>query len=184
MELNEQIGKNLKKLRAERNLTAAQLAELSGISAVMLSQIEKGSANPTINTLWKIANGLKLPYTMLLEEPAEETIIVVPDEEKMQYSSDGKCKIFCHYPISAQRKYEIFTMDMAEGGESASPGHSQYSREYLLVSQGALEMDINGTLYQLKEGESMTFAAGVPHLYKNSFAGKTKVMILNDYTES
>lgn len=183
MELNIQIGKNVKKLRTERKMTAAQLAESSGISAVMLSQIEKGTANPTINTIWKIANGLKVPYTMLLEAPMEETVIVIPQEEQMQYSPDGKCKIFCYYPVSVQRRYEVFMMHMEEGGSSSSPGHSQFSREYLIVNEGALEICIDGTRYCLKAGESLTFAAGVPHIYKNISPKETKVIILNDYTE-
>lgn len=183
MDLNKQIGENLKKLRIERKMTAVQLADSSGISTVMLSQIEKGTANPTINTLWKIANGLKVPYTMLLEAPMEETRIVIPQEDKMQYSPDGKCRIFCYYPVSAQRKYELFMMRMNPGGESASPGHTQFSREYLIVSEGELEIQIENTLYQLKSGESLTFAASVPHIYKNISATETNVIILNDYTE-
>lgn len=63
MNINSIIAENLKTLRTERNLSLGQLAELSGISKVMLSQIEKGDTNPTINTLWKIAKGLKVPYT-------------------------------------------------------------------------------------------------------------------------
>ncbi len=68
MNINSIIAENLKTLRTERNLSLGQLAELSNISKVMLSQIEKGDTNPTINTLWKIANGLKVPYTLLLEQ--------------------------------------------------------------------------------------------------------------------
>ena len=45
-----------------------KLSELSGVSQVMLSQIEKGESNPTINTLWKIAGGLPVSYTTLLHE--------------------------------------------------------------------------------------------------------------------
>ena len=61
MDLGQQIGANLKQLRTERGLTLGQLSSLAGISKAMLSELEKGNANPTINTLWKIANGLKVP---------------------------------------------------------------------------------------------------------------------------
>ena len=53
MNLNEIIAVNLKRLRAERGFSLGKLSELSGVSKVMLSQIEKGESNPTINTLWK-----------------------------------------------------------------------------------------------------------------------------------
>ena len=68
MDWGKRIGANLKQLRTERNLTLGQLSGLAGISKAMLSEMEKGMGNPTINTIWKIANGLKVPYTRLLEE--------------------------------------------------------------------------------------------------------------------
>lgn len=54
MNLNSVIAENLKRLRLERNLSLGQLAELSEVSKVMISQIEKGDTNPTINTIWKL----------------------------------------------------------------------------------------------------------------------------------
>lgn len=66
MNLNEIIAVNLKRLRAERGFSLGKLSELSGVSKVMLSQIEKGESNPTINTLWKIAGGLQVSYTKLV----------------------------------------------------------------------------------------------------------------------
>ncbi|MFR2156035.1 MAG: helix-turn-helix domain-containing protein [Evtepia gabavorous] len=67
MDWGKRIGANLKQMRTERNLTLGQLSGLAGISKAMLSEMEKGMGNPTINTIWKIANGLKVPYTRLLE---------------------------------------------------------------------------------------------------------------------
>lgn len=67
MDLGKIIAFNLNKLRTERSLTLGQLAKLSGISKAILSDIEKGGSNPTINTIWKIANGLNVPYTRLME---------------------------------------------------------------------------------------------------------------------
>ncbi len=69
MNLNDIISANLKKLRTDRNLSLGQLSELSGVSKVMLSQIDKGESNPTINTIWKIANGLQVTYTKLIDSP-------------------------------------------------------------------------------------------------------------------
>ena len=69
-DLGRQLGENLKQLRRERGLTLGQLAALAGLSKAMLSDMEKGGANPTVNTIWKLANGLKVPYTRLLEGEA------------------------------------------------------------------------------------------------------------------
>ena len=67
METSQIIAENIKRIRTEQGLSLGQLAELSGVSKVILSQIEKGNSNPTVNTMWKIANGLQVPGTQLFE---------------------------------------------------------------------------------------------------------------------
>ena len=93
MELGRLIGENVKRLRRERNLTLGQLASLSGISKAMLSDMEKGDSNPTVNTLWKIANGLKVPYTRLLEETGGGATLVRRQEALPQAGENGADRV-------------------------------------------------------------------------------------------
>ena len=72
MDLGKIIAFNLKELRTERNLTLGQLSKITGLSKAMLADMEKGGSNPTINTIWKIAKGLNVPYTRLMEEIEKE----------------------------------------------------------------------------------------------------------------
>ena len=97
MEITQVIGANLKRLRTERNLSLGQLAELSDVSKVMLSQIEKGETNPTINTIWKIANGLKIPYTTLLEQPKLGGAAIVKKSGNVQSDENGRYRVYCYY---------------------------------------------------------------------------------------
>lgn len=183
MDLNMQIGRNLRQLRQERNLNISQLAELCGVSGVMLSQIEKGTANPTINTIWKIANGLKLPYTILMEPPQETVSVITPDEAEMQYSLDGNCRIFCYLPVSQRRKYEICSLEVEPEETYISPGHPPRSRELAIVSEGEIEISIGGQTYPLQKGEALAFSAGMPHEYHNTGTQRLKLFLLNDYTD-
>ena len=64
--LNQLIGENLKRLRAEKALSLDAVAKLSGVSKSMLGQIERGEVNPTISTMWRIASGLKVSFTALV----------------------------------------------------------------------------------------------------------------------
>ena len=57
------VGRELKSIRQSRGLTLDELAEMTGVSKPMLGQIERGQSSPTINTLWKIATGLKAPLS-------------------------------------------------------------------------------------------------------------------------
>lgn len=89
MDLGKIIGENLRRLRTERNLSLGQLAKTSEISKGILSEIEKGNSNPTINTILKIADGLSIPYTALLEEPEKECDLVRKEDTELQQDDFG-----------------------------------------------------------------------------------------------
>ena len=97
MELGKIIAINLNELRTERNLTLGQLSKISGISKAMLSDIEKGNSNPTINTLWKIANGLNVPYTRLMEGIEKEATVIRKSEPTVQTGETDHYRIYCYF---------------------------------------------------------------------------------------
>ena len=67
--MNTIVAKNIKRLREEKKLSMEELAKLSGVSKSMLAQIERGDGNPTLSTLWKISNGMKVPFDALTVRP-------------------------------------------------------------------------------------------------------------------
>ena len=112
MEPGKIIAVNLKKLRTERNLSLGALASISGISKTMLSDIEKGNSNPTINTVWKIANGLKVPYTKLIDGVDDETTIVQRKETIKQTSENNAYRVYCYYTTTPTRNFELFYCEL------------------------------------------------------------------------
>ena len=105
MELGKIIARNLNELRMERNLTLGQLSKISGISKAMLSDIEKGDSNPTINTIWKIANGLKVPYTKLMENVEKEATVVRKSEPTVQTGETEHYRIYCYFTNTPVRNF-------------------------------------------------------------------------------
>ena len=78
--MNFIVAKNIRRLREERRLSIEELARLSGVSKSMLAQVERGDGNPTISTLWKISNGMKVPFDALTVRAKEEYELVKTDE--------------------------------------------------------------------------------------------------------
>ena len=89
--INEKIAINLKLLRKSRKLTLEEVSKISGVSKSMLGEIERGGTNPTILVLWKIAEGLKIPLTTLIEEEKSEYVLVKKEEKRLitEDSRDG-----------------------------------------------------------------------------------------------
>ena len=73
--MSSMIAANLKRIRKEKKLSLDNAAEMTGVSKSMLGQIERGESSPTVATLWKIATGLHISFTALLEGQAMETKI-------------------------------------------------------------------------------------------------------------
>ena len=154
MELNEIIAENLKRLRTERGLSLGRLAELSGVSKVMLSQVEKGESSPTINTLWKIATGLQVPYTQLIDIQATKPFFVPKAESALV--DDGK-------------GYRVYHYNRAEdtGASFTSEGHGTHTRESVLVTAGELVLVLETVEYVMAEGDFIQFDSSRPHTYIN-----------------
>ncbi len=179
MEVNEIIAINLKRLREEKNLSLGQLAELAGVSKVMLSGVEKGSSNPTINTIWKIASALEVTYTDLLELPENNVIHVRKSE--IHPLDDEQYHIFSYYKRDGNRKYEIYQIEMDKGCIHNSIGHSKESLEYIMMIEGEMELDVNGEKHILKADDGFCFDAVVPHTYCNHGNDKVKAVLMIFY---
>lgn len=181
MEINQIVADNLRRLRLERNLSLGQLAELSSVSKVMLSQIEKGDTNPTINTIWKIANGLKVPYSTLLEQSEHIAQAVKKSEIAVQPDEDGHYRLYCYYATNPERNFEYFLGELDAGYSHTTVGHPEKSQEYILVLEGELSLTVNGHTHVLRKDEAISFAAASKHTYLSSGSEMLKINIVNFY---
>lgn len=179
MEIGEIIAYNLKKIREERKLSLGQLADSAGVSKVVLSHIEKGDSNPTINTIWKITGALQLPYTSLLELPEAHAVHI--KKANTHELIEDKYHIFSYYPKDQYRNFEMYQIEMEPGCAHPSIGHSTNSSEYIMMIDGQAVLEVNGKKYLLEKDDALFFEASVPHYYKNETNKPVKMMILIYY---
>lgn len=175
MNIGNVIAQNLKKIREERNLSQGQLAEMAGLSKVVISQIEKGDSNPTINTIWKLTGALNLPYTSLLEPNSQKTLHV--KRKDVSQLDEDKYHVLSYYPKSAERNFEVYQVVMENGCDHLSIGHSSRSYEYLMLTEGKISVVVGEKEYVLEEDDGLFFDAFVPHRYINR-EGKTAKMVM------
>lgn len=181
MELSKIIASNLKELRNQRNLTLGQLAKESGISKAMLSDMEKGNSNPTINTIWKIANGLKVPYTKLIDVMDKETTIIRKSEPVMQMGETQSYRVHCYYKTTPIRNFELFYVELDAKSSNSSIGHSEKAQEYIYMIKGELILDTQKGKYTLEEGDSLVFDSSINHTYINNQNICLSFIVINYY---
>lgn len=143
--------------------------------------MKKGDTNPTINTIWKIAKGLNVPYTLLIDKHENDISVIKKTEAKQQTSEDGTYRVYCYYGNTPSRNFELFLLEMDSGASYTSVGHSEKSQEYITVLEGELELSTNNEDYLLKTEDSICFLSAMPHTYKSRGKNTLKAMIVNFY---
>ena len=157
MDVKETVACNLRRLRDDRKLSLDAAAQLTGVSKSMLGQIERGDVNPTISVLWKIANGLKISFSALLERAEGGTSVVRAAEASPLLEDAGN-----------YRNYPVFPFDETHPFELEAAPHLPGTEESITVFSGDAAVSVDGTDYPLGPGDSIRFAADRPHGYRNA----------------
>lgn len=161
------VGKNLKKIRKSRDLSLDKLAELTGVSKAMLAQVERGDSNPTVSLLWKIANGLRISVTALIAEETPEVTIVRFAETEPFTEDEGRYQAFPLFPFDAKTHFEVYTVKIEPGCNHQSEPHQEGVEEFVVVTEGSLELHIGDDVHEAGKGDAIRFNADQGHLYVN-----------------
>lgn len=174
---------NLKRIREEKKLSLDKAAQMTGVSKSMLGQIERGESNPTITTVWKIANGLKISFTSLLSQPESDTLIVSKEDVEPLVEDNGKYKAYPIFPYEDGRRFEVYKIEIEKGGYLSAEPHGQETYEFITVFDGEITIRVEDEEYTVKKGDSIRFRSDKPHAYHNSGEEVTRVNMVIYYPE-
>src|SRR5215208_3058714 len=164
------IGPRVRALREAMGLSLRDLAERSGVSAPMLSQVERGETSPTLSVAARIAAGLDLSLSQLLRLDEGDTVTVVRAGERRGGGEGGHAYEILTPPLPGQRA-EVSRHVLAPGASTGGPGdppmHEPGSRETALVERGALVLVCDGERHELCAGDCVTFDADLAHHFEN-----------------
>jgi transcriptional regulator with XRE-family HTH domain len=167
------VGQRIKALREAMSMSLRDLAERSGVSAPMLSQVERGETSPTLQVASRIAAGLELRLSQLLRLDEDGAVTIVRASERRK--GPGRPKSGHRYeiltpPLPGQRA-ELSRHTLAPGAVTGGPGdppmHEPGSRETALLESGAVVLICDGGRHVLGEGDCVTFDADLPHHFEN-----------------
>jgi len=179
------LGQNLRRLRTRRGLSLERLAERSGVSRAMLSQVELGQSTPTINVLWKISTSLEVPFSALITPAKQESLAVLrADHSKVLTSHDGGFSSRALFPFDGQRRVEFYELRiLAHTVEHAEP-HAPGTLENLVVGSGTVQIEVDGEQVRLERGDAVFFHADVPHAYRNLGREEAQLFLVMTYAEA
>jgi transcriptional regulator with XRE-family HTH domain len=166
------IGGRVRALREAMGLSLRDLAERCGVSAPMLSQVERGETSPTLQVATRIAAGLDLRLSQLLRLDEDGAITIVRAAERRQ----GPTTVGGHRyevltaPLPGQRaelSRHVLAPGAATGGPGDPPMHEPGSRETALIEAGRVVLHCDGAAHELARGDCVTFDADLSHHFEN-----------------
>lgn len=167
-----QIGPRVHALRESMDLSLRDLADRSGVSAQMLSQVERGETSPTLAVAARIASGLELTLSQLLRLDEGEGVTVVRPAERRRGGARRRGHGYeVVTPALPGQRAEVAFHTLAAGSATGGPGdppmHEPGARETAVLLDGSLRLVCDGVIHELAEGDAVTFDADLPHHFEN-----------------
>jgi len=167
------VGSNLRQARARAQLSLSRTAELTGVSKAMLGQIERGESSPTLATLWKLCNGLRLPLSALIGLPTTRSILGPVDETIQGHFTEAP--VFkTLFPFDPKTGCEVFLLELSPHWEHLTAAHSEGVIEDIFVLEGAIEILAGESWLRVESGQALRFNADKPHGYRNPLAKQSR----------
>jgi transcriptional regulator with XRE-family HTH domain len=181
--LSQFVCDRVRSIRKSKGLTLEQLASLSGVSRSMLSQIERGAANPTLGVAFRIAQAFGMKLGDLVDFPSSggKIEVVRAEDRSSLFRDDDQCRIRTLSPLHLEKDVEFYELTLKTGGSLVSAPHFEGTREFLTIEQGSVRLTSGGEACELKEGDSGHYPADVPHRIDNLGPGEAVAFLVDIY---
>lgn len=161
----ETLGRHIQSLRMARGWSLSGLAAAAGVAKSNLSRLEQGNGNPTLDTIWRLAVQLNVPFGNLVAP------IRVP-------VGDAGVQVRLVDQGADDPRVDAYWMSCAPNTTRMAEGHTPGSVESVTVISGQLEVGVTGHSQYMKAGGSHAFAADKPHLYRTQDAWATLLVTI------
>jgi transcriptional regulator with XRE-family HTH domain len=163
------LGGQIRRLRLERSLTLEEVSAKSGCSVGSLSQLERGKGNPAFYTLVKIAHALGVPVARLLHvETTSQPVVRKGTGRRLNpHPTNHRGAVYELLTPDLDRALEVVRYELPPGLSTEKTPFVHGGEEFGIILRGIQEISINGALYILEAGDSISFQSTLPHWFRN-----------------
>ncbi len=176
--IRDMLAANLRRARTRRELSISELSRISKIGKATLSQLEAGTGNPTIETVFSLSRALGLPISDLLDSRSAGDVTVVRAAEVEVLSGQGVDLRQLQRIETGGVIVEVYDQRVRATSRQESLGHA--GTEHTIVQTGRLQVEIDGRRVELDEGDYVSFNAALPHSY-TAPEGEVRSVLLLQY---
>lgn len=185
------VARNIKRLREQKNISLSALAASAEISKSTLHKLERGEGNPSIDTLWSLAQALAVPFAALfVEEDAalvqvlryEDAPVIARRGNRIVASPPGDAGFIMRHALSrhARGEIEAYWVDLNHDATRSARPHAAGVIEHVFGIDGTVEIAVEDEVTVVHSGDRLTFAADRAHSY-TALDGPARALTLIDY---
>jgi transcriptional regulator with XRE-family HTH domain len=167
-------------LRRERDRVGQSLSELAkkaGIAKSTLSQLESGSGNPSVETLWALGVALGVPFSRLVDPPAPQVRVIRAGEGPTIYSERANytATLLASCPPGARR--DLYVLNLEPGPARESAPHGPGTVEHVVVSTGRMLAGPQEEPVELGPGDYLMYPGDIPHTAQALERGTSALLV-------
>lgn len=163
--LARRVARVIRVHRTTQGLSLGALARAAGLSTTILSRIESGAGNPSMETLWRISRALDVPLGELLTEERGPSVQRIAARSGQRMDADSGMSGWLVHAKSEPHRAEIYQCEMPAGTDQTSVAHLPGAEEVVLCLAGRVRAGPVGEEEELGPGDAVWFAADGPHRY-------------------
>jgi len=166
------IGEKLRALRLKKKIGLVELGRHTGLSAAMLSKVERGKLYPTLPTLLRIALVFSVGLEYFFSDDQKRRVLAIvrrAERKRFPERPDGRDISFYFESLdfaAVERKLNAYYAEFQQLPPGKARPHHHPGVEFLSVLRGKLEMRIGAEEHVLDSGDSIYFDSSVPHSYR------------------
>jgi transcriptional regulator with XRE-family HTH domain len=164
-EVSGRIGAAIRAHRLAQGLSVAEMARACGLSRTILTRIESGAGNPSIETLWRASRALNVPMGALLAEESAPRIRHIPARDGQPLQADSGMRAWTVLADGRERRCELYDLELPAGTEQRTGAHLPGTEEVLVCVSGRAQIGPVGEEVEIGPGESVWFVADRDHRY-------------------
>jgi transcriptional regulator with XRE-family HTH domain len=178
------IGGKVRALRLKKKMGLVELGRHTGLSAAMLSKLERGKLFPTLPTLLRIAIVFSVGLEYFFADDQKRHVVAIVrrgERKKFPERTDGKDVSFYFESLdfaAVERKFNTYFAEFQALKPGKARPHVHAGTEFLSVLRGKLELEIAGVGHRLGTGDSIYFDSSVAHAYRRVSKGGCSAIVV------
>jgi transcriptional regulator with XRE-family HTH domain len=177
----EVIAASLRRERRRSGLSLTEVARRAGIAKSTLSQLESGTGNPSLETLWALCVALDAPFSRLLDPPDPDVQVIRADEGPTLAAAQADYQATLLAACAPGARRDIYRIAAEPGHPRASEPHMPGVAEHVVLGAGRALVGVAGQAVELGPGDYIRYPGDQPHVFE-ALEPRTQAVLLSEHT--